>query len=322
MDIINDILNGSPRAVARLMTLVEQGDIEAYKLLSLIYPYTGNAYVVGITGPPGSGKSTIIDKLALELCKRNYSLGILAIDPSSPFSGGALLGDRVRMQAINKNKEIFIRSLSTRGSSGGLSKATLSFVNILDAMGKDVILIETVGVGQDEVDITKTADTSLVVLVPGLGDEIQTFKAGIMEIADIFIINKADKEGTNQLAREIQLLLELDPKRREWISPIVHTIATKSVGITELLDRVFDHREFISKNGKIHNFRKKKIKSEILNLLEDEIKSYIDILIDDFSFENLVEEIFTKKKDPYSGVKEFLKPIFSEFKKEGIKERK
>jgi len=249
-------------------------------------------------------------------------LGILAIDPSSPFSGGALLGDRVRMQAINKNKEIFIRSLSTRGSSGGLSKATLSFVNILDAMGKDVILIETVGVGQDEVDISKTADTSLVVLVPGLGDEIQTFKSGIMEIADIFIINKSDKEGTNQLAREIQLLLELDPKRREWISPIVHTIATKSVGITELLDRVFDHREFISKNGKIHNFRKKKIKSEIINLLEDEIKSYIDILIDDFSFENLVEEIFTKKKDPYSGVKEFLKPIFSEFKKEGIKERK
>jgi LAO/AO transport system kinase len=322
MDIINDILNGSPRAVARLMTLVEQGDIEAYKLLSLLYPYTGNAYVVGITGPPGSGKSTIIDKLALELCKRNYSLGILAIDPSSPFSGGALLGDRVRMQAINKNKEIFIRSLSTRGSSGGLSKATLSFVNILDAMGKDVILIETVGVGQDEVDITKTADTSLVVLVPGLGDEIQTFKSGIMEIADIFIINKSDKEGTNQLAREIQLLLELDPKRREWISPIVHTIATKSVGITKLLDRVFDHREFISKNSKIHNFRKKKIKSEIINLLEDEIKSYIDILIDDFSFENLVEEIFTKKKDPYSGVKEFLKPIFSEFKKEGIKERK
>ena len=210
-ELVSGALSGSVRALAKLITLVENEMPGAVEALQQLYPRTGHAYIVGITGPPGSGKSTLTDKITKELRKKGYTVGIVAVDPTSPFSGGALLGDRLRMQDITNDEGVFVRSMATRGTLGGLSKATADTVKILDAFGKDFILIETVGVGQDEVDIVKTADTTLLISVPGLGDEIQALKAGIMEIGDIFVVNKSDREGADRLVTELSLMLDLNP---------------------------------------------------------------------------------------------------------------
>jgi LAO/AO transport system kinase len=238
------LLAGDPRAIARAISLIENESPDGAALIGRIFSKTGNAYLIGITGPPGAGKSTLVDKITAELRKRGKTVGILAVDPTSPFSGGAILGDRVRMQAHAEDEGVFIRSMATRGHLGGLARTTAEAAIVLDAAGYDVVIIETVGVGQDEVDIVRTADVSVVTLVPGTGDEVQALKAGIMEIADIFVVNKADREGADRTAASIEMMLSLDDAMSEgWRPPVMRTEATASRGISELIDMIDRFRE-------------------------------------------------------------------------------
>src|SRR6266496_2987003 len=241
--LVDRVAAGDPNAVARAIYKVEDGAEGAAELMKAIFPLTGRALVVGITGAPGAGKSSLVDKLAAVYRKRGERIGIVAVDPSSPFSGGAILGDRIRMQALGLDKGVFIRSMATRGNLGGLARATVDAVAILDAAGYSKIIVETVGVGQDEVEIVKAADVSVVVLVPGMGDEIQAIKAGIMEIGDVFVINKADREGVFVTEKEVEALLSLATRQDGWQPPIVKTIATESKGIEELAGAIDRFRD-------------------------------------------------------------------------------
>src|SRR6187549_1691386 len=233
-DFLEKLFKGDPRSVARAITRVENGSAGAAELMKAVFPKTGRATVIGITGAPGAGKSSLVDKLALHYKGQGEKIGIVCVDPSSPFSGGAILGDRIRMATLGLDKNVFIRSMATRGNLGGLSRATADAVAILDAAGFDKIIVETVGVGQDEVEIVKTADVSIVVLVPGMGDDIQAIKAGIMEIGDVFAINKADREGVLRTQKELEALLSLAHRPDMWNPPIVKTIATENKGIEDL----------------------------------------------------------------------------------------
>ncbi len=238
------VLAGEARAVARAISTVEDGAGGASELMKAIFPHTGRGLVVGITGSPGAGKSTLVDKLASLYRSRGERVGIVAVDPSSPFSGGAILGDRIRMQTLGLDPGVFIRSMATRGNLGGLARATVDAVAILDAAGYEKIIVETVGVGQDEVEIVKTADVSVVVLVPGMGDDIQAIKAGIMEIGDVFVINKADREGVLRTEKELEALLSLAHRPDMWMPPIVKTVATENKGLEALAAAVESYREF------------------------------------------------------------------------------
>lgn len=303
MELVNEALNGSERAIAQLITMVENelpGWIEAMKQ---VYPHTGNAYLIGFTGPTGSGKSTLVDRVALALCNQNHSIGIIAIDPSSPFTGGALLGDRVRMREVTNREGVFIRSLGTRGGLGGISQATSDVIKILDASGKDCILIETIGVGQDEVEVAQIVDTSIVVSVPGLGDDIQTIKAGIMEIGDIFVVNKSDREGADHVATMIRAMLDLNPLTNAWRQPIVKTVATKNQGTDELIEQIMLHRKHLNQNDLFRAKRKERIGREITNILEQRISQYVhDRMKGMQPLEDLIEQINNRENDPYSSV--------------------
>ena len=310
MNLVDGVLKGHIRDIARLISVVENELPEATNAMQEIFPHTGNAYTVGFTGPPGAGKSTLVDKVTLHLCQQGKKIGIVAIDPSSPFSGGAILGDRIRMRDVVTEKDVFIRSLSTRGSMGGLSRAAGDIAKILDASGKDFVLIETVGVGQDEVDIFKTADTSVLVLMPGAGDDIQSIKAGIMEIADIFVVNKADREGADGLVTSIRQMLDMNPKPGPWRPPIVKTVATHNEGIEELFSAIEEHRGFLVSTGSLAARRKERLRAEIIRLVERRVSKIIQTQIrQNGRFEELVEKVVARDDDPYSCMERIVGPL-------------
>ena len=308
-DLTDKLFAGEPRAIARSITTVENGTAAAADLMKEVFPKTGNALVIGITGSPGAGKSSLVDKLAYYYKDKGEKVGIVCIDPSSPFSGGAILGDRIRMATLGLDKNIFIRSMATRGNLGGLSRATVDAVAILDAAGFDKVIVETVGVGQDEVEIVKTADVSVVVLVPGMGDDIQAIKAGIMEIGDVFVINKADREGVLRTQKELESLLSLAHRPDMWNPPIVRTIATENKGIEDLAAAIESYGSYVKESGEAGIIRKQAIaRWRLLELLRERLLE--DLLSKNGTGERLESvtfDIADKKIDPYTAVEELLK---------------
>ncbi len=309
-DIASKILKGDPRSVARLITLAENNSPEAASVMKDIHPNTGNAYVIGITGVMGCGKSTLICELTREYRKQGLEVGIIAIDPTSPFSGGALLGDRVRMMELATDDGVFIRSMGTRGMLGGLTSAVYDVVEILDAAGKDIVMVETVGVGQAEVDVIKIADTTLVVLVPGLGDAIQTIKAGVMEIADIYVVNKADRSGVEQTLAEVESLVEIACTNKDRKTPVLTTISKENKGIVELVDEINKHREYLKKSKIFEAQRRKRYEAELVEIIRKRLMNFI---FDESTFkgkvESLIDQISKKELDPYTAADEILGKI-------------
>jgi LAO/AO transport system kinase len=309
-DIAEKVLNGDTRSIARLITLTENNDPIAANAMKMIHTKTGNAHIIGITGVMGSGKSTLIYEITKAYRKKGLKVGIIAIDPTSPFSGGALLGDRIRMMELATDNGVFIRSMGTRGMLGGLTSAVYDVVEILDASGKDIILVETVGVGQAEVDVIKLADTTLVVLVPGLGDSIQTIKAGIMEIADIYVVNKADRPGTEQTVAEIESLIDIACSGKDRKIPVLTTVAKDNKGIYELIKEINDHKVFLKETNMFETKRRKRYEAELIEIIRKRLMNFI---FDESTFkekvEDLIDKISKKKVDPYTAANEILGKI-------------
>ncbi|HEX5889789.1 MAG TPA: methylmalonyl Co-A mutase-associated GTPase MeaB [Pyrinomonadaceae bacterium] len=300
--------NGDPAAVARAISKIEDGSAGAAALMKEIYQLSRGALVIGITGAPGAGKSSLVDKLALLYRQRGERVGIVAVDPSSPFSGGAILGDRIRMQTLGLDEGVFIRSMATRGNLGGLARATVDAVAILDAAGYAKVIVETVGVGQDEVEIVKAADVSIVVLVPGMGDDIQAIKAGIMEIGDIFVINKADRDGVYATEKELEALLSLTSRQDGWEPPIVKTVATENQGLDLLAAAIDKFRQTQLSVAESSARRRAIARWRIVELLRERLLARV--LASEASvamLEQLADEVATRRRDPYSAVEELLK---------------
>ncbi|MFQ3581744.1 MAG: methylmalonyl Co-A mutase-associated GTPase MeaB [Chloracidobacterium sp.] len=298
------ILAGHPRAIARGISLVENNAPEATDLLKRMFPHTGRARVIGLTGAPGAGKSSLTDKLAQVYVDRGQRVGIVAVDPSSPFSGGAILGDRIRMPKLATHPRVFIRSMATRGNLGGLARATTEAVLLLDAAGYDVVIVETVGVGQDEVDIVKTADVTAVVVVPGMGDDVQSIKAGIMEIGDVFVINKADRDGVERTQLELEALLELAVRPDGWHPPIVRTIATATppVGLEALAEALDSYLTFVAQHPDARARRRQQIlEQRLVELIRDQLLRHAwQRVLGDGLLKDAVARIANRELDPYT----------------------
>lgn len=302
-DLVARALRGERRAVARLISLVEDGGADLGLVMRELYPHTGNAYSVGVTGAPGSGKSSLTDRLVARIRRDDHKVAVLAVDPSSPFSGGALLGDRVRMQGHATDEKVFIRSMATRGHLGGLSLAAPEAVRVLDAVGNDIVIIETVGVGQAEVEITDACDTTLVVLNPGWGDAVQAAKAGLMEIADVYVVNKADRPGTRETVRELRSLLQMSDA--DWKPPIVQTIAIKDEGTDELLDAVEKHRAYQEEKGLLRTRRRRRVGREIKDIVAERYRLRIETDAG-ATLEALTDDVEARRVDPYEAAERLI----------------
>lgn len=309
MELVEKVVKGNARAAAKLITLIENDTPMGREALEELHRYTGRAYIIGITGPAGSGKSTLTNEIAKGLSRQGKKVGIIAVDPTSPFTGGAILGDRIRMQEIATDPNIFIRSMGTRGSLGGLSRKVKDAVKVLDAFGKEYILIETVGVGQSEIDIVKNADATIVVSVPNLGDDIQTIKAGIMEIGDILVVNKSDLPGAKRVALELQSMLDLAEGKMSRRPPIIQVSATEGVGMGELLAAIENFRKYQVGSGQIKEVREKRLQQEIAELVVEEIQKKIEEKVSETDFAFFVKKIMNKEENPYTIVEYILDKI-------------
>jgi len=304
---VERVRSGDVRALARAITAIENDSAQAYQLMKALFPHSGNATVIGLTGSPGAGKSTLVDQLAREYRKQEKTIGIIAVDPTSPYTGGAILGDRIRMQAHHADTGIYIRSMATRGFLGGLAPATADVATLLDAAGKEMVFVETVGVGQDEIDIVRLADVTVLILVPGMGDDVQTIKAGIMEIADIFVINKSDREGAERVEREIRAMQTLAIRRDDWTPPVVKTVASDGTGIPDLVKAVAAYRHYLQGKDLILPKRVSNWRERLVEMLR---KALLDRLIrEQLDAEHLNQyalEIAEHRRDPYSLVEELV----------------
>jgi len=309
-ELLDKFLSGDLLTASRLMTLVENGDPLAWPIMREISQHTGKAYIVGITGPPGAGKSTLVDKLIHLFRKNQFTLGVICVDPTSPFTGGAFLGDRIRMHQAIGDKDVFVRSLANRGELGGLAPRAKEVVQILDAFGKDVIIIETVGAGQVEADIINVADTTVVVTVPGLGDRMQALKAGIMEIADLFVVNKADREGVQDAVRDLNMILDWMPAGR-WRPRVITTVASKNQGMQEMYDAIFEHKNLLIQTDKWQEQRKQRRKSHCFSIMEQAVTNYIHKKAGEVTeLKEIVESVGGGELDPYSGAEKVIKELF------------
>jgi len=304
-ELVEGVLGNDRRLIARAMSVIENDGREGQKVVAKLYPHTGRAHVVGVTGPPGSGKSTLVEKLIEELRKAGKGVGVVAVDPTSPFSGGAFLGDRVRMQGHSTDEGVFIRSMATRNCAGALARATRDVVRVLDASGKDVVIVETVGAGQSEVDVVGVAETVVVVLAPGLGDEIQAIKAGIMEIGDVFVVNKADREGVDRAVSDIEAMLNMNPEGK-WRPPVLKTTAITGEGVRALFGKIVEHRDYL-KSGALKRRRRRMVEGELLEAVRERAaESIVESLRAKGGLEKVVEEILARKTDPYSAAERLL----------------
>jgi LAO/AO transport system kinase len=302
-ELIRRALEGERRSVARLLSLVEDGGEDLGAAMQRLYPHTGNAYSIGITGAPGAGKSSLTDRLVAQARGEDLKVAVLAIDPSSPFSGGALLGDRVRMQGHATDPEVFIRSMATRGHLGGLSLAAPEAVRVLDAVGNDIVIIETVGVGQAEVEIADACDTTLVVLNPGWGDAVQAAKAGLMEIADVYVVNKADRPGAKDTVRELKSMLQMSDS--DWKPPIVETVAVKDEGLTELWAAIDDHRNYQVTEGLLEARRARRVAREIKEIIAERFRQQVEVEASDRLAE-VTRKVVAREMDPYAAADELM----------------
>jgi len=310
--LLENFINGDMRAAGRLISLVENGDPRAWHIMQFISQYTGNAYIMGITGPPGAGKSTTVDKLISIFRKHHNTVGVVCVDPTSPFTGGAFLGDRIRMQRVTGDENVFIRSLANRGALGGLAPKAKEVVQILDAFGMEVIIVETVGAGQVEADIINLSDTTIVVTVPGLGDQIQALKAGILEIADLLVVNKADREGASDTVRDLNTMLDWMPPEK-WRPKVLSTVATRNQGIGKVYEAIQEHKNHLLQTGKWGVLRRKRIESHCFTIMENVLREHVDKKVKEVAeLKELLEQAREGKLDPYSSADNILKILFSQ----------
>ncbi|MHB8124968.1 MAG: methylmalonyl Co-A mutase-associated GTPase MeaB [Desulfitobacteriaceae bacterium] len=310
-ELLDKFLSGDLLTASRLMTLVENGNPSAWPIMREISQHTGKAYIIGITGPPGAGKSTLTDKLIQLFRKNQFTLGVICVDPSSPFTGGAFLGDRIRMSHAIGDQDVFVRSLANRGELGGLAPRAKEIVQILDAFGKEVIIIETVGAGQVEADIINIADTTVVVTVPGLGDRMQALKAGIMEIADLFVVNKGDREGAQDAVRDLNMMIDWMPAGK-WRPKVITTVATQNQGMQEMYEAILEHKDRLKKTEKWQEQRVQRNKNHCFSIMEQAVISYMHKKAEEVTeLKQIVESVGGGELDPYSGAEKVIKELFA-----------